>query len=144
VDIFEEVSKLNFPLGSYVVVGSGHLIALGLKEGKDVDIVVTPELFSKCLHNQLWKQIPWTYPEKVGHIFLRRGVVELYLDVNCGSFNPSTDELIQRAKIIEGVAFASLEDVLKLKIEYSETKPKHLMDIKIIKEFLNTHPSLSY
>ena len=139
MNIFEEVIKLKFPLGSYVVVGSGHLIALGLKEGTDVDIVVMPKVFEKCCRNPVWKQIPWTYPGKVDHIWLRRGVVELYLDVNSGDFNPSTEELIQRARVIRGVAFASLEDVLRFKKEYSKSKPKHLKDIKIIEKYLNKH-----
>ena len=136
MNIFEEVTKLNFPLGSYVVVGSGHLIALGLKEGTDVDIVVIPEVFEKCCGNPVWKQMPWIYQEKIGHIYLTRGVVEVYLDVNSGDFNPSTEELIQRATVVEGIAFASLEDVLSFKKEYSKSNPKHLKDIKVIEEYL--------
>lgn len=137
MDIFKEIKKLKFPLGSYVVVGSGHIIALGLKEGHDVDIVVTKELFEKC-KNKGWKQVSWTYPDKLGHIYLRKGKVELYLDVNRGDINPTTEELIQRAVIIDGVPFASLEDVLKFKKEYSKVNPKHLKDIKLIEKHLES------
>ena len=138
MDIFEIVKSLEFPLGSYIVVGSGHLIALGLKDFKDVDIVVTPNLFAKCCNDPTWEQIPWTYPEKIGHIFLRRGDVELYEDVNSGSFNPTTTELLKRAAIINGVAFTSLEDTLKFKKEYIKKNPKHLADIKLIEQYLTS------
>jgi hypothetical protein len=137
VDIFKEVKKLNFPAESYVIVGSGHLIALGLKEGRDIDIVVTEALFEKC-KEEGWEEIKWTYPEKIGHIYLRKGIVELYLDVNCNNFKPTTKELIKRAKIINGVPFASLDDLLKLKREYVKKKPKHKKDIQLIEKHLET------
>ena len=117
-------------------MGSGHLIALGLKESTDIDIVVTPELFEKCYQDASWEQVPWTYPEKLGQIFLRRGVVELYLDVNAGDFNPSTAELIKRAVVIDNIPFASLEDVLAFKKEYLKNKPKHQKDIEVIEKYL--------
>jgi len=137
VNIFQEVLDLNFPENNYVVVGSGILVALGLKEGHDVDIVVTTELFEKCGKEAIWEQIPWTYPEKIRQIFLRKGLVELYLDVNCGKFNPTFEELLARATTLNNVAFASLEDTLKFKKEYViNNHPKHIKDIETIKEYL--------
>lgn len=35
MDIIKKVKKLGFPIESYVVVGGGHMTALGLKEGKN-------------------------------------------------------------------------------------------------------------
>lgn len=135
MDIFREINKLSFPLGSYVVVGSGHLVALGLKKGKDVDIVVTEELFNKCRRGG-WEVLPWTYPGTEGRIYLRRGLVELYLSVSVGG-GPTSDELIKRAVVIKGIPFARLEDILKLKKEYLKVNPKHLADIKIIEDYLS-------
>jgi hypothetical protein len=138
MDIFKEVKKLNFPSDSYVVVGSGHLVALGLKEGHDIDIVVTKDLFEKC-KKEGWKQVKWTYPDKLGHTYLRKGNVELYLDVNKGSFNPTTKELLKRAVVINGVSFASLEYILKFKKEYNKVNPKHLKDIELIEKYLKNN-----
>lgn len=135
MELLKEIKKLKFPLGSYVVVGSGHMIALGLKKGQDVDIVVTKDLFEKC-KGEGWKQVSWTYTDKLGHIYLRKGIVELYLDVNRGDFNPATEELIHRATIIDEVPFASLEDMLKFKKEYNNVNPKHLNDIKLIEKHM--------
>lgn len=135
MDIFEEVRKLGFSKGNYVVVGSGHLIALGLKEGRDVDIVVTKQLYEKCIKDG-WEVLPWTYPGTEGQTYLRKGVVELYLNVSCGD-SPTSEELMQRAVFIKGIPFARLEDILKLKKEYVKTKPKHLSDIKTIQNYLS-------
>ncbi len=133
MDIFTEINKLGFPKENYVVVGSGHLIALGLKEGKDIDIVVTKGLYDKCIKDG-WKVLPWTYPGTEGQTYLRKGLVELYLTVSCGD-SPTSEELIRNAVIMKGIPFARLEDILRLKREYSKTKPKHLRDVRLIEDY---------
>ena len=137
MDILKEIKKLKFPLDSYVVVGSGPMAAHGLKEIHDIDIVITPKLFEQCKQTG-WEQICWTYPEKTDEIFLRRSAVELYLDVNCGDFNPTTEELMQRAEVVNGIPFASLEDIMSFKIECVKTKPKHLRDIELIQKYFDS------
>src|ERR1700733_10485656 len=87
MDIFEEVKKLHFPLGQYVIVGSGTMAAKNIRESHDIDIVVSEKLFNEC-KKAGWKILPWTY-EKPGQIYLKRGFTELYLDVNCRDFNPT-------------------------------------------------------
>jgi len=131
MNIFEEIQKLNFPSGQYVVVGSGPMAARGIREAQDIDIVVMPEFFEKCKQED-WEQIPWTY-EKPEQVYLKKGLVELYLDVNCGNFNPTTEELLQRADMINNIPFVSLADLIGFKKEYN--KPKHLRDIELIEKY---------
>lgn len=131
--VVEEMKKLKFPQGQYVIVGSGPLVVRGIRETNDIDIVVSPKLFEKC-KKDWWEQLPRTYPDKIGQIYVRHGYVELFLDVNCADFNPTREELVQRADIIEGIAFASLEDMIKFKQSYN--KPKHWEDIKRIEKYL--------
>src|SRR3989344_2838985 len=123
MNVIEEVNKLNFPIGQYVVVGSSPMAIRGLKEAHDIDIVVTQELFGKCKTDG-WETMPWTYPEKVGQIYLKKVDVELYLDVNAGNFNPTTKELIERSDTIQGVPFITLEDMISFKKAYG--REKHL------------------
>lgn len=134
MNIFEDIKKLKFPQGQYIIVGSGPLVARGIRETNDIDIVVSPELFEKC-KKDWWEQLPRTYPDKIGQIYLRHGYIELFLDVNCGDFNPTLAELLQRADIIQGISFVSLEDVIKFKKAYN--KPKHIQDIKMIEQYFN-------
>lgn len=133
MNLIEEIKKLNFPLGQYVIVGSGPMAVRGLKEAHDIDIVVTPEFFEKCKISG-WETMPWTYPEKVGQIYLKKGDVELYLDVNAGDFNPTTAELIGRSETIHGIPFITLGDMISFKKAYG--REKHLEDIKTTEEFL--------
>jgi len=109
--------------------------ALGIKEARDIDIVVMPELFEKCKQSG-WEQVHWTYPEKLGQIYLRKGSVELYLDVNCGSCNPTTEELIQNAHISDGVPFISLDQLISFKRAYG--KEKDFADTKLVEEYQKT------
>ena len=119
-----------------MVVGSGHLGALRLKNVRDIDIVVVPEIFNTCKKSGLWEVLNFTYKDKLGHTYLKRNKVELYLDVNKGMFNPTFIELRKRAVLIKGIPFASLEDILKFKTEYSKQNPKHFKDIEIIEKYL--------
>lgn len=47
MNIFEELKKLEIPKEDFVVLGSGILSALGIREAKDIDLLVKPELFEK-------------------------------------------------------------------------------------------------
>ena len=134
MDVVLEVKKLNFPPGEFVVVGSGIMSVLGLKEAKDIDIVVSEELFKQCKDSEEWEVVSWTYPDKTGSVYLQQGLVEVYLDVNCGNFNPATEELIGGSKLVQGVPFITLETLLKFKREYN--RPKDRKDIEIIENYL--------
>src|SRR3989344_5437655 len=135
MNIFSEVEKLNFPLGEYIVVGSGIMGAYGLKELKDVDIVATPNLFEKLRKSGEWQEVQWTYLDHTEGIFLRRNNVEVYLDVNCGDENPTTEKLIDSAKVINNIPFINFKQCLRFKKAYSKNKPKHFKDIEIIEKF---------
>ena len=139
MNVIEEVKKLNFPIGQYVIVGSGPMAVRGLKKAHDLDIVVTREFFEKCKVNG-WEIMLWTYPEKIGQIYLRQNDTELYLDVNCGNFNPTTEELIKRADIFEGIPFITLKDMLRFKKAYN--REKHHKDIEITEIYLREQKQL--
>lgn len=139
MDIFDEVRRLNFPLGHYVVVGSGPLAARRLREPHDIDIVVTPQVFQRCRKRD-WKARK--QPGRTGQEYLRKGVVELYLEVNCGDFSPATDDLIRRADLIDGVPFANLHDIMRFKAEYK--RPKDAEDIITIQRYLRLKEDPKY
>ena len=134
-EILQSIKKLHFPEGEYIIVGSGPMVVHWIKESNDIDIVVSKNLFETC-KKQLREVLPRTYPDKLGQIYLRRGRVELYLDVNCGNVNPTLKELLARADILEGIAFASLDDTCKFKRAYN--KPKHIKDVENILHYIET------
>ena len=134
MDIVAEIKKLNLPPGKYVVVGSGPMAVRGLREAHDIDIVVMPDIFEQYKAAG-WEVVPWTYEDHKGQMYLRKGVFELYLDVNCGDFWPTTTDLINRAEIIEGIPFTNLNDTISFKKAYG--REKHLKDVAVIENYLN-------
>ncbi len=133
MDIIQEIQNLNFSADQYIVVGSGPMAVRDLKDSHDIDIVVTPELFEQCKEGG-WEQMPWTYSGKEGQIYLKKGIVELYLDVNAGEFHPTFQELQSRADVMQDIPFASLGDIVQFKRAYN--RPKHNEDIQKIEEYL--------
>ena len=101
-----------------------------LKETKDIDVVISRELFSACMENG-WEEIPYTYADKLGRVWLKKDNVELYLDVNHGEqFKPSLKELLSRAEYFDEIPFLSLSDLLRFKKSYDRPKDKN--DMRLI------------
>ncbi|MEI8361433.1 MAG: hypothetical protein WCG01_04855 [bacterium] len=55
MDIFKKLEDINFPLDEYVIIGSGILAALNLREANDLDIAVTDKLFTELKANSNFK-----------------------------------------------------------------------------------------
>lgn len=130
MNIFEKVKLLNLPIGEYVIVGGGVLKAHGIRETQDIDIVVTPGLFEEIKKEEGWRE-----DAKHGGPRLRKDIYEVYLDVNCDSYQPTTDELIERSEVINGIPCISLNDLLLFKKGYG--RPKDKPDIQLIEEALS-------
>ena len=132
MDIFAEVRKLGFSDSEYVVVGSGIMQAMGIKNVDDIDIVVTPELFERCTA-QGWE---W-HPRPNGEPGLRRGDVSLYLDVNCPPAELSFAQLLAGSVVVEGVRFSSLDQLVDFKKAYG--RDKDMRDLELIAAYFASH-----
>lgn len=132
MNIFEKVKSLNLPHDQYVVVGGGVLAAHGIRETQDVDIVATPELFEEIKRQEGWRE----GRKPNGGPALYMDIFEVYLDVNCDSYQPTTQELIKRANVINEIPFISLDDLLLFKKGYGRLKDQP--DIKLITDALVT------
>lgn len=129
MDIVEEVKKLGFPLGEYIVVGSGVLQAHGIREAKDIDIVATDYLCDQL------KAAGWDEkPGKESGRALIKGNIEVMSDCKTGSYRPNTEDLIDAAEIIRGVPFMSLIELKKFKQALG--REKDARDIELIDLYL--------
>lgn len=133
MNLFEEIRALHFPDGQYVIVGSGIMAAKGIREAHDLDIVVTPVLFEKC-RDEGWEVRPWTKPGLEGKEWLKRGIVDLHLEVNSGTVRSTAEDLLREAEIINGIPFITLEQLAVFKRAYG--RPKDFEDIKLIEAYL--------
>src|SRR5690349_6101479 len=106
MDIFQKTKELDLPDGSYVIVGGGVLVALGLLEwDEDIDICVRPEIFEE-FKAKGWQQEDWKGKPVLKH--------EIY-DVGTDFGDWSLEDLQADATVIHGVPFMSLDKLLAWK-----------------------------
>ncbi|HEY4515371.1 MAG TPA: hypothetical protein VJJ22_04460 [Candidatus Paceibacterota bacterium] len=124
-EIITKVKGLNMPRGSYVVFGSGPLVVAGIRLAQDIDLYVTKEVQKQKLKEG------WQFVNKGGKdIPLTHDVFEMHTNWDFSSYNPSLADLLSTAAIVDGVAFASLDEVRKWKVV--SARPKDLADIILI------------
>lgn len=132
MNIIEETKRLGLPFGEYLVIGSGILGALGIREIRDIDLFTTPKLYETLL-KEGWKleevEISGRMRER-----LVMGSAEAYKDFYLYDEPQDVYKMIEEAEVIEGVPFMSLPELLKMK--QSLSRPKDLEDIKLIEKYL--------
>ena len=134
MNLIDEVKKLNLPIGQYIVFGSGPLQIHGIRETRDIDLLVLPVLYDQ-LKNDGWEEKSWETPPPGRYLY--RDNVEVGDNWDYGEYNPDPKWLIENAEIIEGIPFAPLEEVLKWKKAFGREKDKK--DIELINNFLLEH-----
>lgn len=133
-EILTKIRELNFPLGRYVLVGGASLAIRGIRETKDLDVIVLPSLFAELL-TQGWS-LDDGYEERWNKKRVKRGDVEIYQDLFLEKKNTSVDiqELIANAEMIEGFPFQPLDHLIMCKLD--SARDKDLEDVIKIKEYL--------
>ena len=127
-ELIDKVKKLNFPLGKYALFGSAQMCLRGLRECKNIDIIVTSDLYTKLKFEPIWN----VAIVKSGSESLNFENIEIFRDWKPGDWN--IKELIDKAEKIEGVPFVRIENVLKWK--QLMNREKDIKDIETIKNYL--------
>src|SRR3989344_3879258 len=128
-EIISEVKALNLPENSYVVFGSCPLTMAGIREAKDIDLLVSKEVYA-LLKERGWKE-NYKGPNDIP---LSHDVFEAHDNWDFSKYSPTLEHLLASADIIENIPFASLEEVLKWK--RASGLPKHLADAELIEKFM--------
>lgn len=124
--ILQKIKELNLPNDQYVIIGSGTMNVLGIREAQDIDISVTKELF-----NELKERGEWEEYEKYEKPFLKKDI----FDVNKQLFFDTVEEVNRSALFIEDIPFMNLDELIKFKTAMG--REKDFKDIELIKEYLN-------
>jgi hypothetical protein len=125
-EIITKVKSLNFSQDSYIVFGSAPLAIAGLRAANDIDLLVTDELF-ESLKNKGWQELDKGGNDKP----LVHDIFEVHKNWNFSSYQPALGELLKSAVVVDGIPFASLDEVRKWKS--SSGRPKDLIDIELIR-----------
>lgn len=127
--IIKKLLSLNLPSEDYAVFGSGPMFAYGIKDlGHDVDLIARGKAWKKAL--TLGEVSKAKSGDNVVTLF--DGEIEIFDGWAPGTWD--TDALIDTAKVINGIRFVSLENVIKWKKEMG--REKDLQHIQIIEDYL--------
>lgn len=127
----EELKKLNLPKEKFAVFGSGPMAIRNLRESRDIDIIVTQEVW-----NKLAEKYPISSKERAeGGIMKKIQVDEIEIYGDWPPFE-SVEKLIKEADIINGFRFVKLGKVLLWKKYLNREKDRQ--DILLIEEYLES------
>lgn len=133
MDISSQLKKLDLPKDQFVVVGSGPLAIRGIREAKDLDIIVT---------GSLWDELAKKHPVELNSW----GVERLALNENVKILNPAQSifgnskivpmaEVFEKADVFDSVKFISLDHLKKIKLELG--REIDLRDIELMDAYLD-------
>ncbi len=128
-EVIARILALQLPATQYVVVGGAALSIRDLRETDDIDLVVTPDLFSSLLRSG-WS----SKPRPNGKPGLRYDCFEAYLDVNSDGFSRSTPWLMEHAEVLHGIPCVDLETLIGWKRTYG--RDKDLRDVEILEALI--------
>lgn len=119
----ERILELNLPNDSYVVVGSGILNALGIRESDDIDLVVTEQVYRE-IEARGWKRGLWGK-----EVVFQNDV----FDIGNDWYGKTAEELLQHAQVIDEVPYLSLDDIYSWKKQRAQEKD--IRDIQLIDNY---------
>ncbi|MFH1979038.1 MAG: hypothetical protein ABII97_01470 [Patescibacteria group bacterium] len=130
-ELFERLKQLNLPKGRYAIFGSAPMCARGLRECRDLDVIVTEDIFNE------YKEKPnWETKKTDSSVYLDNNGIEFWKDWAPDYMNGKWDiqKLIDEAEIIDDLPFVRIEEVLKWKKVLA--REKDLKDIEVVQEYL--------
>lgn len=129
---FENLKKLNLPTDQFVVVSSGALSIRGIRDSKDIDIIVT---------ETLWDDMIKKHPTGINSFGIEN--IELENDIEIlhpvqSLFGNSqivpVQELFEKADVFDGIKFINLDHLKILKMELG--RERDIEDINLINNYL--------
>lgn len=128
-DVLEKIALLKLPKGEYIIYGATPFAIYGIRDVNDVDMLVSKKLYEE-LEKKGWKKVT-KGPKDEPVTF---DIFEAHNTWEFSPYAPTLSELLSRATVVEGIPFASFEDVRKWK--ETSGRPKDLVDLKLIDDFL--------
>jgi hypothetical protein len=129
--VLHELSRLKLPEGSYMVMGSGILDALGIRKALDVDLVVNDEVYARL------RKAGWN--ERIassGAVGIEHGVFQAYDRWNDEAVVKTLEELLVDAEWVNGVPYNSLAKLSLYKARRG--RGKDFADLILINQYFES------
>lgn len=130
-ELISRIKKFDLPEGQYMVTGSAILQLLGIRTAQDIDLLVSPELFTELREKRGWHVHP-KYATSLDNAENTGGAKQ---SLDFMKQNYTLKEALSLAYWYENIPFMSLELLLDAKTQLG--REKDLKDIQLIKEYLS-------
>src|SRR3989338_6325571 len=122
-----ELKKLNLPRGKYALFGSAPMGIRGIRQCKDIDVVVDESLWQEYKNKPEWKY----QTTKNGVEHLSKGIIEFWH--NWLPWYKNVNKFIKNAEVIEGLPFVQLKYIIEWKKLFGREKDKK--DLQLIEQY---------
>ncbi len=131
-----ELIKVGLNSDNTVVIGSGILDVLNLRESGDIDVVVTEEKYKELLNDHRFKK-----EKKRGKELITDGLLEIQTSWTVIGKAWEFNDLLNRSAIIDGVRYNTVQFLLDAKrywIASGEARQKDIDDVRLMEQYIDS------
>lgn len=135
MEIKSKLGELDLHPRNAVVIGSGILNALCLRENKDIDVIVTEEKYKELCANGRFKK-----EQNHGREVLTDGLFEIGTSWTVVGNTQKFPDLVEVSTVIDGVRYNTIQFLLDAKrgwLEEGDVRQKDIDDVKLMEKYLN-------
>ena len=130
----EKLSDLGLDLSNSIVIGSGIMEALGIRQSNDIDLVVTDAVYRRLKGEGVFEETTTR-----GRRILAGNQYEIGAFWQVLGKDRNLSELRKRSIVVEGVRYVSLEFLLDVKKSWlldDDVRQKDRDDVHLIERYL--------
>jgi hypothetical protein len=135
MDIRNKLNELGLNSDNSVVIGSGILNALNLRESKDIDVVVTEEKYKELSNNNRFEK-----KQNHGREILDDSFFEIGTSWAVVGRTWKLEDLLSHSVVIDGIRYNTIEFLFEAKrrwIADGEGRQKDIDDVKLMEQYLS-------
>ncbi len=135
-DFKKELIKVGLDSDNAVVIGSGILDALNLRESGDIDVVVTEEKYKEMADNYRFKK-----KEKHGKELIADDLLEIQTSWTVAGKTWEFNDLLNRSTVIDNVRYNTVQFLLDAKrcwIASGNARQKDIDDVRLMEQYIDS------
>ncbi|OGZ04610.1 MAG: hypothetical protein A2604_00315 [Candidatus Liptonbacteria bacterium RIFOXYD1_FULL_36_11] len=134
MDIKRELERIGLTIENSVVIGSGILSALNIRESQDIDVTVNEDVYKRLSADSRFKKA-----ENHGREVLTDGLLEIGTSWGVLNKDYKFDDFLGESVVIDEVRYTTLEFLLAVKQSWlleKDARQKDIDDVELIKNYL--------
>lgn len=138
MNIKNELKKFGLYPDNSVVIGSGILSALGIRESKDIDVVVDENTYLRLSFDSRFRKA-----ENHGREVLVDDLFEIGTSLDVLGKNWKLNDFLNKSVVINDVRYITIQFFLDIKKNWladKNVRQKDIDDVKLIEDYLRKEP----